>query len=123
MRKGSTDFLILSLLVKRPMYGYEIMQQLEQRSGGYFEMKEGLLYPALHRMQHNGWLSSDWRSVDGRRRKYYAVTKLGSEVLGEQAAEWRTFLDQLYSLLGATEHEPGFNRSGSGDYQPAPSPE
>jgi DNA-binding PadR family transcriptional regulator len=123
MRKGSTDFLILSLLVNRPMYGYEIIQQLEQRSGGYFEMKEGLLYPALHRMQQNGWLSSDWRSVDGRRRKYYAVTRLGSEVLGEQAAEWRTFLEQLYALLGANTNEPGNHRSGSGEYQPAPSPE
>jgi len=123
MRKGSTDFLILSLLMKRPMYGYEIIQQIERQSGGYFDMKEGLLYPALHRMQQNGWLSSDWRSVDGRRRKYYAVTKLGEEVLGEQAAEWRTFLDQLYALLGANEYGPNNDRPGAGEYQPAPAPE
>ena len=63
MRKGSTDFVILSLLVKRPMYGYEICQQLDQRSGGYFEMKEGLLYPTLHRMQQKGWLMTDWDSL------------------------------------------------------------
>jgi PadR family transcriptional regulator PadR len=123
MRKGSTDFLILSLLVKRPMYGYEIIQQIDRQSGGYFEMKEGLLYPALHRMQQNGWLSSDWRSVEGRRRKYYAVTKLGGEVLGEQAAEWKTFLEQLYALLGANEYGNSNDRSGAGAYQPAPSPE
>lgn len=101
MRKGSTEILILSLLVERPMYGYEISQQLDQRSGGYFEMKEGLLYPALHRMQQNDWLSAEWRKVDGRRRKYYTLTPLGREVLGEQAAEWKTFIEKLYALLRA----------------------
>lgn len=100
MRKGSTDVLILSLLIERPMYGYEISQQLEQRSSGYFSMKEGLLYPTLHRMLHKGWLATEWRMVDSRRRKYYMLTPLGREKLGEQAAEWKTFLDELNALLG-----------------------
>lgn len=104
MRKGSTDFLILRLLLERPMYGYEISQQLARRSSGYFEMKEGLLYPALHHMQQKGWLTTEWRSVDGRRRKYYQLTRLGREVLGEQTAEWKRFLEELNGLLGA---EPG----------------
>jgi PadR family transcriptional regulator PadR len=103
MRKGSTDLLILSLLAERPMYGYEISQLLERRSQGYFEMKEGLLYPALHRMQQNGWLSSEWRKVEGRRRKYYALTPLGGEVLGAQVSEWKTFLEELRSLLKANQ--------------------
>jgi DNA-binding PadR family transcriptional regulator len=102
MRKGSTEILILNLLAERPMYGYEISQLLEQRSGGYFVMKEGLLYPALHRMQQNGWLSSDWQSVDGRRRKYYQLTSLGQNVLEKQAAEWKTFLEELGAVLGAS---------------------
>ena len=68
MRKGSTDFVILSLLARRPMYGYEISQSLE-RNGGYFEMKEGLLYPALHRMQEKGWLTTEWRVVEGTAAK------------------------------------------------------
>jgi PadR family transcriptional regulator, regulatory protein PadR len=99
MRKGSTEILVLSLLQERPMYGYEISQQLDLRSQGYFEMKEGLLYPALHRMQHKGWLSSEWRTVDGRPRKYYSLTSLGKKVLREQAAEWKTFLEELDSVL------------------------
>jgi PadR family transcriptional regulator PadR len=103
MRKGSTEILILSLLVERPMYGYEISQQLEQRSGGYFEMKEGLLYPTLHRMQQDGWLSAEWRTVDGRRRKYYALTAAGREVLGKQASEWKRFLEELQALLRANQ--------------------
>ncbi|MCL4561594.1 MAG: PadR family transcriptional regulator [Chloroflexi bacterium] len=103
IRKGSTDFVVLSLLVKRPMYGYEISQQLGQRSGGYFEMKEGLLYPALHHMQEKGWLTTEWRKVEGRRRKYYALTKMGLEVLDQQAAEWKTFLEKLDGLLQAND--------------------
>lgn len=103
MRKGSTEILILSLLAEGPMYGYEISQKLEQRSGGYFEMKEGLLYPALHRMQQNGWLTTEWQRIDRRLRKYYALTSLGRKVLGEQAAEWKAFLDQLGAVLGRNE--------------------
>lgn len=103
MRKGSTDILILSLLAERPMYGYEISQLLEQRSGGYFEMKEGLLYPALHRMQQHGWLSCDWQNIDGRQRKYYALTPAGRKALGEQAAEWKQFLEELEALMRANQ--------------------
>jgi DNA-binding PadR family transcriptional regulator len=103
MRKGSTDFLILKLLMKRPMYGYEISQHLEHMSGGYFDMKEGLLYPALHRLQQKGWLSTEWQTIDGRRRKYYALTRFGQQALGEQAAEWKTFFDKLSPLLGTME--------------------
>jgi PadR family transcriptional regulator, regulatory protein PadR len=103
MRKGSTEILVLSLLQERPMYGYEISQQLEQRSRGYFEMKEGLLYPALHRMQQKGWLSAEWQTVDGRPRKYYALTSLGRKVLGEQAKEWKTFIQELDSILSRNE--------------------
>lgn len=103
MRKGSTEFLILRLLVERPMYGYEICQLLGQRSSGYFEMKEGLLYPALHRMQQKGWLSSNWQSVDGRRRKYYQLTRLGKEMMDKQAVEWKRFFEQFRIMLGADE--------------------
>ena len=85
------------------MYGYEMAQQLEERSNGYFEMKEGLLYPTLHRMQKSGWLSSSWREVEGRRRKYYSVTALGRDVLGEQAAEWNVFLEKLQAFLRAND--------------------
>jgi len=101
IRKGSTEVIILTLLAERPMYGYEMVQELGQRSNGYFEMKEGLLYPTLHRMQQSGWLASSWQTVDGRRRKYYAITALGREILGEQAAEWNVFLEKLQALLQA----------------------
>ena len=103
LQRGSAELLILGLLRDRPMYGYEIIKQLERRSGGYFEMKEGLLYPTLHRMLQDGWLSSQWRTVEGRRRKYYTLTPLGRQVLGKQAAEWKTFLEELHALLRTNE--------------------
>jgi DNA-binding PadR family transcriptional regulator len=100
IRKGSTEILILSLLAREPMYGYQISQELRRRSGGYFDLKEGLLYPTLHRMQQQRLLKSEWRQIgEARRRKYYAVTDKGRQVLGEQSAEWRAFIDTLLHML------------------------
>lgn len=104
MRKGSTTLLILSLLADEPMYGYQIIQELQQRSDGYFEMKEGLLYPLLHRMKRDGLLSSEWRSPDGaRRRKYYTITSSGHRELKQQSQEWQTFIDQMQNVLSGLE--------------------
>lgn len=100
IRKGSTETLLLMLLADEPMYGYQINQELAQRSDGYFETKEGLLYPTLHRMQKEGLISSEWRQPDGsRRRKYYTLTRLGREQLKEQKEEWQLFMTQLQKLL------------------------
>jgi PadR family transcriptional regulator PadR len=100
IRKGSTEILILSLLAREPMYGYQIGQELRQRSRGYFDVKEGLLYPTLHRMKQDGLLSSEWRQAgESRRRKYYAITAKGRRMLGEQSAEWRAFIDTLLNVL------------------------
>ncbi len=101
MRKGSTPVLILSLLAEQPMYGYQIAQELERRSEGYFTMKEGLLYPALHQMERDGLLSSEWRTVAGaRRRKYYFITDKGRQVLAGSVAEWTAFIERLLGIIG-----------------------
>lgn len=100
MRKGSTEILLLTMLAEKPMYGYEISQELAQRSGGYFDVKEGLLYPTLHRMQKEGLLASEWREAEsGRRRKYYALTAVGRERLADQSAEWHTFMQKLQEMI------------------------
>ncbi|MCI0395348.1 MAG: helix-turn-helix transcriptional regulator [Chloroflexi bacterium] len=103
IRKGSTEILILSLLANEPMYGYQISQKLAEQSGGYFDMKEGLLYPTLHRMKQEGLVTSEWREEAARRRKYYAITPKGREVLEEQSAEWQTFMEKLQALLTGLE--------------------
>ena len=108
IRKGSTNTLILSLLSDEPMYGYQITQELQRRSEGYFQMKEGLLYPALHRMEQDGLLKSEWRRVDGsRRRKYYFITEEGRKVLARSVAEWMTFTEKLMGMIkGQSQIEP-----------------
>jgi len=105
IRKGSTSTLLLPLLSDEPMYGYQITQELQRRSEGYFEMKEGLLYPALHRMEQDGLLKSEWRSVAGsRRRKYYFITEEGRKVLANSAAEWTTFTKKLMQVVRGHGH-------------------
>ncbi len=100
IRKGSTEILLLTLLVDEPMYGYQISQELAKRSDGYFDMKEGLLYPTLHRMQKDGLLSSEWRKAGAaRRRKYYAITQLGQEQLTVQSTEWHLFMRKLQEMM------------------------
>jgi PadR family transcriptional regulator PadR len=101
MRSGSTAILVLSLLQEGPRYGYQIVKELAQRSGGYFQFKEGTLYPALHRLEHDGLIQATWQEESsGPRRKYYALTDKGRAELQQSAAAWRTFSRKLLDLLG-----------------------
>jgi len=100
IRKGSTPVLILSLLAERSMYGYQITRELEQRSEGYFAMNEGLLYPALHQMEQDGLIRSEWQTVAGaRQRKYYSITEEGRKVLARSVTEWTTFTAKLMRMI------------------------
>lgn len=100
MRKGSTEILLLAMLAKEPMYGYQISQELARRSNGYFDMKEGLLYPTLHRMQKEGLLTSEWQQAGtARRRKYYSITPAGRDILAERSEEWRQFMANLQAII------------------------
>ena len=103
MRKGTTTVIILSLLaeLKRPMYGYEIIQELEARSQGYFQFKEGLIYPRLHAMERQGVVRSEWQGAEGtRRRKFYSITEQGRRRLDEERESWRTFTEHVNRMLG-----------------------
>lgn len=100
LRKGSTPLLILSVLVNEKKYGYQIMRELEQRSEGYFTMTAALLYPALHDLEQEGLVESEWESDPGRRkRKYYTITASGRAALQESHAEWQTFVSSLFKTL------------------------
>ena len=106
LRRGSTQVLVLSLLAEEPMYGYQIAKELERRSEGYFDFKEGTLYPLLHRMEKEGLVRGEWQVVEkGPSRKYYAITPEGRKTLEESAAEWTTSSQQLLKILGQ-EAEP-----------------
>ncbi len=100
LRKGSTPLLILSILSAGKMYGYQIMRELENRSEGYFTMTAALLYPALHRLEMDGLLKSEWQEGQGKRkRKYYSITPKGRKALSANEAEWRAFIASLQKTL------------------------
>jgi PadR family transcriptional regulator PadR len=74
------------------MYGYQIVKDLEKRSNGYFHFKEGTLYPALHRLEKEGFLKSKWQKLpNGQARRYYYMTRKGQEVFAERLATWQDF--------------------------------
>jgi PadR family transcriptional regulator, regulatory protein PadR len=99
-RKGTTNIILLTVLNERPMYGYEIIQELERRSQGYFAFKEGLLYPALHGLEKDGLITSEWQATpQGRRRRYYQLTESGRAALAPAVEEWTTFAANLLALL------------------------
>lgn len=84
MLKGSTGTLILTLLLEKPLYGYELIKELELRSQGVFSLKEGTLYPILHAMESERWVEAYWMEVEGRKRKYYRILDEGKEKLKEK---------------------------------------
>ncbi|NOH16846.1 PadR family transcriptional regulator [Clostridium cochlearium] len=98
--KGSTQTLVLTLIQKQPMYGYEIIKKLEEKSSGIFKFKEGTLYPILHGLEAMGIIESFWNKGDnGRNRKYYRITKKGNGYLKEKKEEWSTFRVAVDNIL------------------------
>ena len=90
--KGNTETLLLSLLRQQPMYGYQIIRELDKKSQGYFRFKEGTLYPALHRLEVSGLARAKWKRLPtGQDRRYYHITDKGLCVLNEKIAEWEGF--------------------------------
>jgi PadR family transcriptional regulator len=87
--KGTLSLLILSLLSRRPMYGYEIAATVHQDTDGAFTWREGSLYPSLHKLQADGLISGAWEEKEtGRRRRYYHLTKKGRAALKEKSESW-----------------------------------
>ncbi|MDB4439652.1 PadR family transcriptional regulator [Planctomicrobium sp.] len=97
---GMLDLLILETLSPGPSYGYEITQSVLSRSDGKFELKEGSLYPALHRLERNKSLKSFWQEYEGRRRKYYQITAVGKKLLAAKRTEWKQFTVAVNGVLG-----------------------
>jgi PadR family transcriptional regulator len=99
--KGHLDLLLLSVLSRGPGHGYQVITRLRERSDGAFELPEGTVYPALHRLEEAGLLSSDWQIVAGRRRRVYRLTARGVAALAEQAEQWRAFSGSMAKVLEA----------------------
>jgi PadR family transcriptional regulator len=100
--QGTLDMLILKTLSLAPMHGYGITQRIEQISRGVFKVNPGSLLVALKRLERRGWLDAEWRRTEnGRRAKYYALTRAGERQLGIEAAEWKRRLAAVGRLLAA----------------------
>lgn len=98
--KGNTDTLLLSLINLQPMYGYQIIKELERRSQGFFKFGEGTLYPALHRLERKGLLTSRWEKLpSGQERKYYLITEKGKAFLEARREQWQKFSTAINLVL------------------------
>jgi PadR family transcriptional regulator PadR len=92
--------MVLSLLERKAMYGYEIIKETEALSQGVFQFKEGTLYPVLHALESSGYVESYWDQGDtGRRRKYYQITRKGEAHLKEKQKEWAVFTRAVGNVL------------------------
>lgn len=96
---GSTPMLVLSVMEKEDMYGYRIIKELEKRSENVFCLKEGTLYPILHALEKNDFLESYWELAEGRKRKYYHITKKGLKQLAVKKEEFKEYSVSVSRVL------------------------
>jgi PadR family transcriptional regulator PadR len=97
---GSTPLMLLSLLMDEDHYGYEIIKILEERSDKTFSLKEGTLYPVLHKLENDGYVTSYYKEKDGRQRRYYTITTQGEKQLIREKAQWKRFSIAVNQVIG-----------------------
>jgi PadR family transcriptional regulator, regulatory protein PadR len=101
LKKGSTDFLILSLLEHEARHGYDLCKRIESRSKGVVKLHAASLYPLLYRLEKRGWIQGRWIEKAGqRRRRYYKLTPLGVKTLSAQRRSWREFVIAINRITG-----------------------
>ena len=87
--QGTLDLLLLKIVALGPLHGWAIAQRLKQVSGDVLQVSEGSLYPALHKLEHEGWLTARWQVSDtGRRAKFYTLSRAGRRVLDQETVDW-----------------------------------
>lgn len=102
--KGSTSILVLQLLNERDMYGYELVKEIEKRSDNNLQMKEGTLYPGLHKLAKQEYIEHYWQPQEkGPARKYYRITKHGQDILTERTTEWQRYVKIMNDMIGINE--------------------
>jgi transcriptional regulator len=100
-KKGSAEFLVLSLLEAQPRHGYDISKLIEVRSGGALSFHVTSLYPLLHRLESQGWIQGKWvEKADQRRRRYYRLTVEGRQVLRSKEQNWKDFVAVIGRITG-----------------------
>ena len=103
---GTLDVLILKAVSLGKLHGYGVLLRIGQISGGALEIQQGALYPALYRLEHQGFIASEWgTSENNRKAKYYRLTATGRKRLGEETASWRRAAEAMARSLAATPQE------------------
>jgi len=105
--QGHVEGMLLAVLSAGPLHGYAITEQLRQRSGGEFDLAEGTIYPALHRLESAGLLVSSWDVVGGRRRRVYALSEPGRRAVLDRRARWSAFKSAVDAVFASEALEAG----------------
>jgi PadR family transcriptional regulator len=101
--QGTLDLLILKTVALEPMHGYGISQRIQQISKDVLRVQQGSLYPALYRLEQQGWITSEWSaSENNRRAKYYRLTKAGRKQLEAETSDWERLSAAVAQILGTT---------------------
>ena len=100
--QGTLDLLILKIIALEPLHGWAIAQRIALMSGKTLHVGPGALYPALHKLEHNGWITSEWSvSENGRRAKYYKLTRSGEKALEREADQWERLSAAISRIVRA----------------------
>jgi PadR family transcriptional regulator, regulatory protein PadR len=102
--KGTLDMLILKIVVAGPIHGYAISHRIQQISRDFFQVPQGSLYPALHRLEERGWLTAEWKDTEtGREAKFYKLTRVGRKQLETEVLNWEQLTNAVSLLLRTVE--------------------
>ena len=98
--QGTLDLLLLKILALEPLHGWAIGQRLKQISGDVLQVSDGSLYPALHKLEQEGWITAEWKSTENNRRaKFYSLSRLGRKQLQKEAANWERLSGAITGVL------------------------
>jgi transcriptional regulator len=98
--QGTLDLLLLKILALEPMHGWAISQRLSQVSADVLRVSDGSLYPALHKLEQEGWIAAEWKTSElGRRAKFYSLTRLGRRQLEKETANWERLSGAITSVV------------------------
>ncbi|HTW81547.1 MAG TPA: PadR family transcriptional regulator [Terracidiphilus sp.] len=102
--QGTLDLLVLKILALQPLHGWALSQRLKQVSGEVLQVSDGSLYPALHKLEQQGWIQSEWKPTENNRRaKFYSLTRLGKRHLEREAANWERISAAISYVVRLTE--------------------
>lgn len=98
--QGTLDMLLLKILALQPLNGFAISQRLSQVSGDVLQVSDGSLYPALHKLENEGWIKSEWKTTDNNRRaKFYSLTRLGRRQLEKESQNWHRLASAISHVV------------------------